>query len=81
MLVSAGLALALTLGFIPSALLVGAVAGVQWWLDIPWSPWEFPLWGVLAAAPQFVLGWLLVEAAGRFWEQLDPSQEILELGR
>lgn len=81
MLVSAGLALALALGFVPSALLVGAAAGVQWWLGIPWSAWAFPLWGVLAAAPQFALGWLLVEAAGRLWERLDPSQEILELGR
>jgi hypothetical protein len=81
MLFSAALGLALLLALIPSALLVGAVAGVQWWLGIPWSAWAFPLWGVLAAAPPIALGWLMVQVAGRLWERLDPSQEILELGR
>jgi hypothetical protein len=81
MLFSAALGLALLLALIPSALLVGAAAGVQWWLGIPWSAWAFPFWGVLAAAPQFALGWLIVQVAGRLWERLDPSQEILELGR
>jgi cadmium resistance protein CadD (predicted permease) len=81
MLISAALALALVLALIPSALLVGAAAVVQRWLGIPWSAWAFPVWGVLAAAPQFALGWLIVKVAGRLWERLDPSQEILELGR
>jgi len=27
------------------------------------------------------LGWLIVQVAERLWERLDPSQEILELGR
>ena len=81
MLVSAALGLALLLALIPSALLVGAAAGVQWWLGIPWSAWAFPFWGLLAAAPQFALGWLIVQVAARLWERLDPSQEILELGR
>ena len=81
MLFSAALGLALLIALIPSALLVGAAAGVQWWLGIPWSAWAFPFWGVLAAAPQFALGWLIVQVAGRLWERLDPSQEILELGR
>ena len=75
------LGLALMLALIPSALLVGTAAGLQWWIGIPWSAWAFPLWGVLAAAPLFALGWLMVQAAGRLWERLDPSQEILELGR
>ena len=56
MLFSAALGLALLIALIPSALLVGAAAGVQWWLGIPWSAWAFPFWGVLAAAPQFALG-------------------------
>jgi len=81
MVFSAALALALLLALIPSALLVGAAAVVQWWLGIPWSAWALPIWGVLAAAPQFALGWLIVQVAGRLWERLDPSQEILELGR
>ena len=81
MLNSAALGLALLLALIPSALLVGAVAGIQWWLGIPWSAWAFPFWGVLAAAPLFALGWFIVQVAGHLWERLDPSQEILELGR
>jgi len=81
MLVTFALGLALTLALIPGALLVGAAAGIQWSLGIPWSAWAFPLWGVLAAAPQLALGWLIVQTAGRLWERLDPSQEILELGR
>jgi hypothetical protein len=81
MLFSAALGLALLLALIPSALLVGAAAGVQWWLGIPWSAWAFPVWGVLAAAPLFASGWSIVQVAGRLWERLDPSQEILELGR
>jgi hypothetical protein len=81
MLFSAALGLALLLALIPSALLVGAAAGVQWWLGIPWSVWAFPFWGVLVAAPMFALGWSIVQVAGRLWERLDPSQEILELGR
>ena len=81
MLVSAALGLALLVAMVPSALLVGAAAGVQWWAGIPWSAWAFPLWGVLAAAPPFALGWFIVQVAARLWEALDPSQEILELGR
>jgi len=81
MVFSVALSLALFIALIPSALLVAAAAGVQWWLGIPWSAWAIPFWGVLAAAPLFALGWFLVQVAGRLWERLDPSQEILELGR
>jgi len=81
MILSAGLALALFFALIPSAVLVGVAAGVWWSLGIPWSAWTLPLGGVLAAAPLFALGWLVVQAAGGLWERLDPSQEILELGR
>jgi hypothetical protein len=81
MLSSAALGLALLLALIPSALLVGGAAVIQWSLGIPWSAWAFPFWAVLAAAPLFVFGWLIVQVAGRLWERLDPSQEILELGR
>ena len=81
LLVSGALGLALVLAVLPGALLVGAAAGAQWLIGIPWSAWAFPFWGVLAAGPLFAMGWLMVQAAGRLWEQLDPSQEILELGR
>jgi hypothetical protein len=69
------------LALIPGGLLVGAAALAQKGLGIPWSAWAFPLWGVLAAGPQFAMGWFMVQAGGRLWERLDPSQEILELGR
>jgi hypothetical protein len=39
------------------------------------------LWGILAAVPLFGLGAMLVVLAGRMWTQLDPSQELLEIGR
>jgi hypothetical protein len=81
MLVSGALALTLMFALLPSALLVGAAAGIQWSLGIPWSAWAFPLWGLLAAAPPCAIGWLTVQVASRLWERLDPSQEILELGR
>jgi hypothetical protein len=81
MLFSAALGLALVIALIPSGLLVGTVVGLQWWIGIPWSAWALPVWGLLAAAPLFVLGWAIVQAAGHLWERLDPSQEILELGR
>jgi hypothetical protein len=81
LLVSFALGLALMLALIPGGLLVGAAALAQKGLGIPWSAWAFPLWGVLAAGPQFAMGWFMVQAGGRLWERLDPSQEILELGR
>ena len=81
MVFSAALGLAFMLALIPSALLVGSAVLAQGMLGIPWSAWEFPLWGTLAAAPLFVAGWLIVQAAAPLWKRLDPSQEILEIGR
>lgn len=75
------LALVLLVALIPSGLLVGALAFVQHLLGIPWSAWELPLLATLAAAPLFLAGWSIVELAARLWEQLDPAQEILEIGR
>lgn len=81
LVVSVALWLALGLALIPSALLVLASVLVQRALGIPWTAWAFPLWSVLAAAPLFAIAALMLQAAGRLWERLDPSQEILELGR
>ena len=75
------LGLAFLLALIPGGLLVGAAALGQNMLGVPWSVWEFPVWGVLGALPLFAVGWLIVRVAARFWERLDPSQEILEIGR
>jgi hypothetical protein len=69
------------LALIPSALLVGAAVLAQRLLGIPWSAWAFPLWGLLGAVPLLVAGWLIVRVSAPLWERLDPSQELLEIGR
>jgi hypothetical protein len=73
--------LALAAAFLPGLLLVAALAFVQRAIGIPWSAWELPFGALLVAAPLLGGGWLLVEAATRLWERLDPSLEILESGR
>jgi ABC-2 type transport system permease protein len=78
---SSALGLAFMLALIPSALLVGTALLGQSMLGIPWSAWEFPLWGTLGALPLFAGGWLIVMVAAPVWMRLDPSQEILEIGR
>jgi len=69
------------LALLPSAALVGLAALAQHLAGIPWSAWAFPLWGMLATAPLFALGWLLVRLAAALWADLDPSEELLEIGR
>ena len=76
---------AIFLGFVlmllPGAVLVGLALLVQQVAGVAWSAWEFPLWGLLAAAPLLVIGVVLVVLAGRLWAHLDPSEELLEIGR
>lgn len=81
MVFSSALGIAFLLAMIPSGLLVGAAVFVQWWLGIPWSAWGFPVWGALAAIPLFVGGAFIVRGAAVLWKRLDPSQEVLEIGR
>ena len=66
---------------LPSAALVGLAMLIQRLLGIPWTAWAFPVWGVLGAAPLFVMGAMLVLFAGTMWSDLDPSEELLEIGR
>jgi hypothetical protein len=81
MLLGTVMILALALGLLPGALLVASAALVQGYLGIPWSAWAFPVWGGLAAAPLVVELALLTRLAGRLWVRMDPSHEILDLGR
>jgi len=81
MVFSSALGLAFMLALVPSALIVGTAVLVQGMLGIPWSAWEFPFWGALGAIPLFAAGWLIVQAAAPLWKGLDPSREILEIGR
>ena len=67
--------------FVPSAALVGLAVLIQRLAGIPWSAWAFPVWGILAAAPLFVVGGMLILFASTLWARLDPSVELLDIGR
>ena len=81
LLTSFALGLMFIVALIPSALLVGITVLVQRLLSIPWSAWEIPFWGALAAVPPCVMGWFLLRFGALLWERLDASQELLEIGR
>ena len=81
LLTSFAIGLAFVIALIPSALLVGLALLVQRSLGIPFSAWELPLWGILAAIPPCFLGWFLLRFAAVLWERLDASAELLEIGR
>lgn len=81
LIVSSAMLLGFVLVLVPGALLLGVALLVQQLAGVAWSAWEFPLWGLLAAAPLFASGGLLVVLAGRLWAHLDPSEELLEIGR
>jgi hypothetical protein len=76
-----GLAFALILALIPSAILVAIAMAIQKALGIGTTAWAFPIWGVLAAAPVFIVGSMMVHVAAGLWERFDPSHEMLETGR
>ncbi|HEX4826253.1 MAG TPA: putative ABC exporter domain-containing protein [Candidatus Polarisedimenticolaceae bacterium] len=80
-IVGTAMFLGVAIALIPSALLVGLAMLIQRWMGLPWSAWAFPLWGVLAAVPLFGLGVMLIGFATKLWSALDPSQELLEIGR
>jgi hypothetical protein len=80
LLLGSGMFLALAVGLLPGAVVVGLVLLAQWGTGLPWSAWEFPLWGLLGSVPVFVEFGILVHLAGGMWSRLDPSTEILELG-
>ena len=80
-LTSFALGLMFIVALIPSALLVGITVLLQRVLGIPWSAWEIPFWGALAAVPPCVMGWFLLRFGALLWERLDASQELLEIGR
>ncbi len=81
LVLSTGVFLGFLLALVPGALLVGLAVLAQWGLGLGWTAWIVPLWGVLVAGPMFVETWLLVTASARLWDDLDPSQEVLDTGR
>ena len=80
-IVGTAMFLGFAIALVPSALLVGLAAWIQYRAGIPWSAWAFPVWGGLAAAPLFALGGTLVAFAATLWVRLDPAVELLEIGR
>lgn len=73
------LSLALLASLAPGLIAVAVALALQllvW--EIPFSGWELPLLGVLAALPTAVVGAGLIRAGGSLWDRLDPSQELLE---
>jgi hypothetical protein len=81
LIVSAWMFPAFLLLLLPGAVFIGLALLVQHLAGITWSAWEFPLWGLLAAAPLFAAGGVMVVFASHLWAALDPSEELLEIGR
>lgn len=76
-LVALGHFLAMTLAVLPTLLVLGAVVALHFLLKAPLHLWEVPL---LAAIAALLLGLnvaLLLRFAGKVWDRLDPSTEIL----
>lgn len=70
-------AVAFAFAFLPELILAAAVAGLHAALDLPVHALEFPVWGLLFAIPVAVEVWLLALWAGRLWDRLDPSSDLL----
>lgn len=73
------LSLALLAGLAPGAIAVALVLAAQilvW--GQPFSGWELPLLGLIAAIPTLVVAGALVRGGGSIWDRLDPAQELLE---
>ncbi|MDX1389814.1 MAG: hypothetical protein R3344_11530, partial [Acidobacteriota bacterium] len=74
--------LSLLLALAPGAILVAVLAVIQQAvLGLDFGVWNLPLWGVIAAAPVFGAGLIVVRIAAAQWDRLDPGQEILETAR
>ena len=73
-----GFFFAMAIGLLPGLVTVGLVLGLQHLLDLPLTGWELPALGLVAAAPLVLEGLLLSWFAGKLWERLDASEEILE---
>ncbi|MDA1094709.1 MAG: hypothetical protein O3A25_15760 [Acidobacteria bacterium] len=77
-----GLLLALAVGLLPGALLVGAWLFLQLRVaDLPLTAWQLPVLGTTAVIPLVVIVGLLTRFGGVLWDQLDPSSELLGAGR
>ena len=81
LLTGLGLMMALAVGLLPGAVLVGAWLWLQLRVvEIPMVAWELPALGLLAIIPLVVIVGLLTRFGGVLWDQLDPSAEMLSAG-
>ena len=81
LLTGLGMMVALALGLLPGAVLVGAWLWLQLRVvEIPLIAWELPVLGLLAVIPLVVIVGLLTRFGGVLWDRLDPSAEILSAG-
>ena len=81
LLTGLGMMLAMALGLLPGAVLVGAWLFIQIRVaDIPLSAWELPVMSLTGVIPLAVIIVLLTRFGGVLWDQLDPSGEILGAG-
>ena len=81
LLTGLGMMLALSLGLLPGAALVGVGLFIQIQVaDIPLTAWELPVMSLIGVIPLAVIIGLLTRFGGVLWERLDPSAEILGAG-
>ena len=81
MLTGVGMMLAMAVGLLPGAVLVGAWLFIQIRVaDIALSAWELPVMSLTGVIPLAVIIGLLTRFGGVLWDQLDPSAEILGAG-
>ena len=81
LLTGLGMMLALAVGLLPGAVLVGTWLWLQLRVvKIPLVAWELPVLGLLAVIPLVVIVGLLTRFGGVLWDQLDPSADILAAG-
>ena len=81
LLTGLGMMLAMALGLLPGAVLVGAWLFIQIRVaDIPLNAWELPVMSLAGVIPLAVIIGLLTRFGGVLWDQLDPSAEILSAG-
>ena len=72
-----GQLVALLLGLLPAALVVGAALLVEALLGVRPGTAQAPALAILGSLPVLAVVGLLVRAGGACWDRLDPSQEML----
>jgi hypothetical protein len=77
-LLGVGRMVAMVVGLVPGVVVVAALALGQQTLDVPFRAWELPIATSILAASLLAETFVLVVAAGRLWDGMDPSRELLE---